>query len=268
LINVKMAPFPKSEITTTNDLGTICIGETVVLNGNKEDGITYQWKKDSVNIEKASTQTLRVNQSGKYSLITSRNNCSTVSNTVNLYFNEKPTASISGGATLYLTESSPLKIDLTSLSPWTIKISDGKEYTTNSTPYTINVTPLDSTAYTITSVVNRCGLGSSKGTVMFKVLNPLASEPVLFNDPILLASSPNPFNQSCIIKYGLPKPTNVKLVLYDNQGIEKVILVDEKRASGWHTQTLTSKSLTIGSYILRLEVNGQILSQKIMLVAE
>jgi trimeric autotransporter adhesin len=268
LINVKMAPFPKSEITTTNDLGTICIGETVVLNGNKEDGITYQWKKDSVNIEKASTQTLQANQSGKYSLITSRNNCSTVSNAVNLYFNEKPTASISGGATLYLTESSPLKIDLTSLSPWTIKISDGKEYTTNSTPYTINVTPLDSNAYTITSVVNRCGLGSSKGAVMFKVLNPLASEPVLFNDPILLASSPNPFNQSCIIKYGLPKPTNVKLVLYDNQGIEKVILVDEKRASGWHTQTLTSKSLTIGSYILRLEVNGQILSQKIMLVAE
>lgn len=267
-INVKQTLLPKSEITTTNDLTTLCVGDNVVLNGNKEDGIMYQWKKDSVNIEKADTQNLQVSKSGKYSLVTSQNNCPTTSNAVNILFNGKPTASISGGTTLYLSESSTLKIDLTSLAPWTIKISDGKEYTANSTPYSVNVTPLDTNAYTITSVVNRCGTGVSKGMGKFKILVPLANEPTILNEPELLASSPNPFNETCIIKYGLPKPSNVKLILYDNQGKEKVILVDEKKDSGWHTQILTSKSLTIGAYILRLEVNGQVFTQKIMLVAE
>jgi hypothetical protein len=267
-INVKQTLLPKSEITTTNDLTTLCVGDIVVLNGNKEDGISYQWKKDSINIDKANTQILQINKSGKYSLVTSRNDCPTTSNAVNILFNDKPTALISGGTTLYLSESSTLKIDLTSLAPWTIKISDGKEYTANSTPYSINVTPKDTNAYIITSVVNRCGTGVSKGLVKFKILAPLANEPTLLNEPVLLASSPNPFNETCTIKYGLPKPSDVKLILYDKQGIEKVILVDEKKASGWHTQNLTSKSLTVGSYILRLEVNGQVFSQKIMLVAE
>jgi hypothetical protein len=88
------------------------------------------------------------------------------------------------------------------------------------------------------------------------------------NEPVLLTSSPNPFHETCTIKYGLPKSSDVKLILYDNQGKEKSVLVDEKKESGWHTQNLSSKSLTVGSYILRLEVNGQVLSQKIMLVAE
>jgi trimeric autotransporter adhesin len=267
-INVKQTLLPKSEITTTNDLTTLCVGDIVVLTGNKEDGITYQWKKDSINIDKTNVQNLAVNISGKYSLVTSRNDCPTTSNAVNILFNDKPTALISGGTTLYLSESSTLKIDLTSLAPWTIKISDGKEYTANSTPYSVNVTPLDTNAYTITSVVNRCGTGVSKGLVKFKILAPLANEPTLLNEPVLMASSPNPFNETCTIKYGLPKPSNVKLILYDNQGREKGILVDEKKVAGWHTQNLTSKSLTVGSYILRLEVNGQVFSQKIMLVAE
>ena len=112
------------------------------------------------------------------------------------------------------------------------------------------------------SVVNRCGTGVSKGLVKFKILAPLANEPTSLNEPVLLASSPNPFHENCTITYGLPKPSDVKLILYDNQGKEKVVLVDEKKASGWHTQNLTSKSLMVGSYILRLEVNGQGLLSK------
>ena len=106
----------------------------MVLNGNKEDGITYQWQKDSINTDKTNAPNLGVSKSGKYTLITSRNDCPTTSNAINILFNDKPTASISGGTTLYLSESSTLKVDLTSLAPWTIKISDGKEYTANSTP--------------------------------------------------------------------------------------------------------------------------------------
>ena len=267
-VNIKVTALPKSEISYTKDLSTLCAGDNLVFSGNKEEGIIYQWKKDSVNINNATAQTFQVNQSAKYSLVTSRNNCPTLSSIINVYFNDKPTALISGGTTLYLSESSTLKIDLTSLAPWKIKISDGNEYTANTTPYIINVTPTDSNAYTVTNVNNLCGVGTSVGVVKFKILTPLANEPTLLNEPVLLASSPNPFNESCIIKFGLPKPSNVKIILYDNQGNERMVLMDEKKTLGWHTHTLTSKFLNIGTYILKMEVNGQVFSQKIMLVRE
>jgi len=265
---VATTSLPKATIKTDNDPTKLCAGQSIKLSVTKESGLTYQWLKDGKKINLAVSDTLRVLEDGKYAVIADNGKCQSTSDLQDISFNDKPTASISGGTTLYLSESSTLKIDLTSLAPWAIKISDGKEYTANSTPYSVNVTPTDTNTYTITSVVNSCGTGVSKGLVKFKILAPLANEPTLLNEPVLLASSPNPFNETCTIKYGLPKPSNVKLILYDNQGKEKVILVDEKNESGWHSQILTSKSLTIGAYILRLEVNGQIFTQKIMLVAE
>jgi trimeric autotransporter adhesin len=265
-VNIKINLFPKPEITTTADLSKLCLGDNLVLTGNKEDGIVYQWKKDSLNIDKANTQMLAVSQSGRYSLVTSRNNCSTTSSSVNVLFNEKPVATISSGSSESTTEKS-LKIDLTSIAPWVLKLSDDKEYTTNVSPFTINKSLPDTNVYTIKSVSNRCGTGTGKGSVKFRIAA-IDNELTELNEPVLLASSPNPFHENCVIKYGLPKATNVKLILYDNQGREKGILVDEKKVAGWHTQNLTSKSLTVGSYILRLEVNGQVLSQKIMLVTE
>jgi hypothetical protein len=265
-VNIKVSLFPKPEITTTADLSKLCLGDNFVLNGNKEDGIIYQWKKDSLNIDKANAQMLTVSQSGKYSLVASRNNCTTTSSSVNVLFNDKPVATISSDSSLSTSEKI-LKIDLTSIAPWILKLSDDKEYTTDITPFNINKSLPDTNVYTIKSVSNRCGTGTGKGSVKFRIAA-IDNEFTELNEPVLLTSSPNPFHETCTIKYGLPKSSDVKLILYDNQGKEKAILVDEKKASGWHTQNLTSKSLMVGSYILRLEVNGQVFSQKIMLVAE
>ena len=267
-VNVKVISLPKTDITYTGDPTLLCIGENFTMNILKEDGVSYQWKKDSLKIEKAIDPIFQVNQSGKYSLEASRNNCSANSLKINIIFNEKPTASLSGGGNMYPSESGTLKVDLTSLSPWLIKVSDGKEYTVNQTPFNFVVTAVDTSAFTIISVSNRCGVGISKGSIKFKILSPLGTDELLLNEPILMATVPNPFKESCTIKYGLPKPDAVKIAVYDMQGTQKIVLIDEYTSAGWHSFLFISKSLKEGTYILKLEINGHVKTQKIVLTSE
>lgn len=267
-VNVKVIPLPKADVNYTGDPALLCLGENFTMNTTKEDGVVYQWKKDTVKIDKATDLSLQVSQTGKYSLTATRSGCPLTSSTVNVVFNDKPIASLTGGGSVYLTESSTLKVDLTSIAPWQIKLSDGKEYTATQTPYSISIIPKDTNAYTLTSVSNRCGTGTSQGNAKFKILTPLANEPILLDEIVLLATVPNPFKESCIIKFGLPKPSSVKLTLFDSKGNQKMILADEYKSAGWHSQTLTAKSLNEGVYILRMESNGQSKTQKLVLATE
>lgn len=52
------------------------------------------------------------------------------------------------------------------------------------------------------------------------------------------------------------------------QGTQKIILIDEYNSVGWHSFLLTSKSLKEGTYILKLEINGHVKTQKIVLTSE
>jgi len=78
---------------------------------------------------------------------------------------------------------------------------------------------------------------------------------------------PNPFNPSSIIKFGLPKAGNVKLVVFDILGREIATLINnEFRISGTHYVNFDASGLSSGVYFYRLEAGDFSETKKMLFV--
>lgn len=89
---------------------TFCQGGSVVLNANSGSGLTYQWRKDGVNISAATSISYTANGGGNYKVIVSNTNgCIDSSNTITVTVNPLPTAAITpSGATTFCQGNSVL----------------------------------------------------------------------------------------------------------------------------------------------------------------
>lgn len=74
---------------------TVCQGNTVTLNANTGTGLTYQWRRNSTNINGATNATLSANTSGSYTVAVTESGCTAVSNAVLVTINTNPTISVS-----------------------------------------------------------------------------------------------------------------------------------------------------------------------------
>jgi hypothetical protein len=63
---------------------------------------------------------------------------------------------------------------------------------------------------------------------------------------------PNPFNSSTIIKYQLPINSNIKLIIYNVQGKEVNVLVNENKTAGRYEIIWNASTYTSGIYFCRL----------------
>lgn len=77
----------------------------------------------------------------------------------------------------------------------------------------------------------------------------------------LHANFPNPFNPTTVIKYDLPKASEVRLVVYDVLGRRVRTLVEAQMSPGFHTQLWDGKdargmALASGLYFVRLQADG------------
>jgi len=82
----------------------------------------------------------------------------------------------------------------------------------------------------------------------------------------LFPAYPNPFNSTTTIRYNLPLPSNVALTIYDPLGNSIVNLFKGYRQAGFHNINMTASDLASGLYFVRLEVGGEIQTQKILLI--
>jgi hypothetical protein len=72
----------------------------------------------------------------------------------------------------------------------------------------------------------------------------------------LFQNYPNPFNPSTSIRYVLPEPGEVRLVVYDVLGREVATLVGEHRQAGMHTAQFDASHLGSGVYYAVLSAGG------------
>ncbi len=82
---------------------------------------------------------------------------------------------------------------------------------------------------------------------------------------------PNPFNPETTIEYTLPKPSFVRLVIYDMLGQEVRTLVNEFQQSGvesviWDGKNNQGQSVPSGHYVYRIIANGFTKSSKSVLL--
>jgi acid phosphatase type 7 len=81
----------------------------------------------------------------------------------------KPTATLSGGATINVGDSTNLNIAFTGNSPWTYTFTNTNTGTTSANPFIGSVKPTVTTTYTLASVSNICGSGTVSGSATVTV---------------------------------------------------------------------------------------------------
>jgi hypothetical protein len=77
---------------------------------------------------------------------------------------------------------------------------------------------------------------------------------------------PNPFNPTTDIRYGVPRPGHVELVVYDLLGREVRRLVAGWREPGYYREAFDAGALSGGLYYYRLNANGNSITRKLLLL--
>lgn len=77
---------------------------------------------------------------------------------------------------------------------------------------------------------------------------------------------PNPFNATTRVNYSLPKSSDVKLIIYNIQGKEIKILVNEKQSEGNYEVLFNTEDLPSGIYFYRLIAGEYIETKKMILI--
>lgn len=79
-------------------------------------------------------------------------------------------------------------------------------------------------------------------------------------------NQPNPFNPVTSIRFALPNPGRVTIVLYDVAGREVRTLVDEELPAGWHQTVLEAQGLASGIYFCRMTAGEFTDARKLLLL--
>ncbi|MGF1669021.1 MAG: T9SS type A sorting domain-containing protein [Balneolaceae bacterium] len=77
---------------------------------------------------------------------------------------------------------------------------------------------------------------------------------------------PNPFNPTTNITFTLDSPAHVLLTVYNTQGQKVATLVDGVRTSGFHEVKFNAEGLASGTYMYRLQSDGQSITRKLTLI--
>ena len=83
---------------------------------------------------------------------------------------------------------------------------------------------------------------------------------------VLDQNYPNPFNPVTTISFALPEDSEVQLEVYDVMGRKVTTLVDEQRSAGEHDVSWDASNASSGTYMYRLQVDGQIKTNTMTLV--
>jgi len=102
-------------------------------------------------------------------------------------------------------------------------------------------------------------LAGTSGGIYQRFINQLV--PVLNNNEAasefsLSQNYPNPFNPTTIVNYSIPKDGFVNLRVFDVNGREVFVLVNENQKTGSHEITFDAFNLSSGIYFYKLETNG------------
>jgi len=87
--------------------------------------------------------------------------------------------------------------------------------------------------------------------------------PFAFN---LYQNHPNPFNPSTTIKFDLPKPENVKIMIYNTLGQEVETLLHQRTPAGHHEVEFNAKSLSSGLYYYYIQAGEFKMVKKMILL--
>ncbi|MEX0681138.1 MAG: GLUG motif-containing protein [Balneolales bacterium] len=115
--------------------------------------------------------------------------------------------------------------------------------------------------------VNILGTGDWSDVYSFTTALPAGVEPGTIPVPFTLKQNyPNPFNPATLIRFAIPEPAHVQLVVYNTIGQRITTLVDDIRSEGWHEATFDAAGLSSGLYLYRIEAGVHAETRHMMLL--
>ena len=169
-----------------------------------------------------------------------------------------PTATITGSSTVSQGQSVTLAIGFTGDGPWKGVLSDGTTFSGAANPIVLTVQPAKSVVYSITTIENGCGKGTSSGQASIMVLIPTAEEEFAGGR---LRVYPNPTHNVVYVDLTITQKKEVIIQLSDMQG---------RSVHQQHFAPLTSLTESIpmpdatGTYLLTVQVGQQKLTRKVV----
>jgi len=77
---------------------------------------------------------------------------------------------------------------------------------------------------------------------------------------------PNPFNPNTLIKYSIPKSSQVSLKIFNTLGQEMESLVNEEKQAGTYEVNWNASNLQSGVYFYRIQAGSFIETKKMILL--
>jgi len=199
-------------ISVTSGLGTVCAGSTAsvpfVLTGTFDTtSVSYIAQlsdasgnfTNPVNIGNGASSpiaiTIPTNMAGgtNYKIRVTSSAPSTSVASPAFVIKPKPTAVLSGNASINVGDSTFLSIAFTGDAPWTYSITNGTTGTTSTNPLKGYVKPTSTTTYTLSSVSNACGSGSVSGSAKITVIPRISTANLNLGSICLGANASVPF---------------------------------------------------------------------------
>lgn len=95
--------------------------------------------------------------------------------------------------------------------------------------------------------------------------NEEGTQPVAFR---LMQNYPNPFASATTLEYAFDRPATVRVAVYDAAGREVAVLDAGARTPSVHTVDFDAAGLASGTYLVRLEADGEIVATRTMTLAK
>ncbi len=164
------------------------------------------------------------------------------------------------GETIWLYNKAGMLIDSVSYddsSPWPVQ-ADG-----NGPTLSLKHSQLDNSLGSSWQASNRYGTPGIANNLTFVSVEEPLETPGSYK---LSQNYPNPFNPSTNIQFGLPEPSQVRLVIYNSLGQEVMELVNEQKLAGYYTVSFEASGLSSGVYLYRLTTPSFSQTKKMLLI--
>lgn len=227
------------------------------------EGTNLKWYINDFDVRSYSTLTPMTEREGSTNYYVSQTNafgCESSKAKTSVTIRPLPTATISGDRTMLLGDSTFLNVNLTGDFPVSFTLSDGRSFSTNSSPFILEVRPSKSTTYALKEVKNTCGLGGFSGSAKITILEPLAGEESVSE---IAEIFPNPAHEQLVIKFSAAPSSNTSISLSDLNG--KVLQQKKIKSVGENQETIDVSQYVAGSYFLKLKINNQVVVKKIII---
>lgn len=214
------------------------------------------------------TPTVSTDKAGSFTFLVSQTmfGCEGPKATLPIKVLAAPTATLTGSQTILEGQSASLSVTLTGDAPWQVTYRDSTAIgagavqlvQATTSPFTISIKPLKTTAYQLIAVTNGCKGSVNTDRVVVSVLPLLGVDDPSQDGRIEVYPVPATTVVTARIRYpALNRGASLLLTDLNGQALEQQAFQSD-------TSTIQLSAYPAGTYILQIQINGQIMARRIL----